>query len=217
MAFLAQKLIYIITIRLNFVFGSFFEQDHLLNLFILRAYAKRWPKCALISKQKLRMIHWEKKYGGTGLVSEKMEAFYAELNETKAAAPSSYSATGEFLRYVYFMLVAENYQKIRSRCLVHEFYLTDIFLNSVLYGCGFLLLLFVFLLVCRAMRIAMVSHLLKYFYSFSVAELNNKFLFGNFHAKRVIKEVAMIKILNNCISGRLNNNYFPLNESSSLY
>ena len=25
----------------NFVFGSFFEQDHLLNLFILRIYAKR--------------------------------------------------------------------------------------------------------------------------------------------------------------------------------
>ena len=111
----------------NFVFGSFFEQDHLLNLFILRAYAKRWPKCALISKQKLRIIHWEKKYGCTGLVSEKMEAFYAELNETKAAAPSSYSATGAFLRYIYFVLVAKNYQKIRSRCLAHEFSLTDIF------------------------------------------------------------------------------------------
>ena len=25
----------------NFVFGSFFEQDHLLNLFILGVYAKR--------------------------------------------------------------------------------------------------------------------------------------------------------------------------------
>ena len=99
---------------INFVFGSFFEEDHLLNLFILRACVKRWPKCALISKQKLRIIHWEKKYGGTGLVSEKMEAFYAELNETKAAAPSSYSATGEFLRYVYFVLVAKNYQKIQS-------------------------------------------------------------------------------------------------------
>ena len=44
--FLAQKLIY-------FMFGSFFEQVHLLNLIILGAYAKRSPKCARISKQKL--------------------------------------------------------------------------------------------------------------------------------------------------------------------
>ena len=35
----------------KFVFGSFFEQDHLLNLFILSVNAKRWPKCARISKQ----------------------------------------------------------------------------------------------------------------------------------------------------------------------
>ena len=40
----------------NFVFGSFFEQDHLLNLFILGVYAKRWSKYARISKQKLRTI-----------------------------------------------------------------------------------------------------------------------------------------------------------------
>ena len=32
------------------MFGWFFEQDHLLNLVILGAYAKRWPKCAYISK-----------------------------------------------------------------------------------------------------------------------------------------------------------------------
>ena len=53
MAFLAQKLVYTINIWFNFVFGSFFEQDHLLNLFILGVYAKRWPKCARISIQKL--------------------------------------------------------------------------------------------------------------------------------------------------------------------
>ena len=35
----------------NFVPGSFFEQDHLLNLIILRLYVKEWPKCARISKQ----------------------------------------------------------------------------------------------------------------------------------------------------------------------
>ena len=43
----------------NFVFHTFFEQDHLLNLFILLVYAKRWPKYARISKQKLRTITYE--------------------------------------------------------------------------------------------------------------------------------------------------------------
>ena len=41
---------------LNFVFGSFFEQDHLFNWSILGVYAKRLPKCARISKQKQRTI-----------------------------------------------------------------------------------------------------------------------------------------------------------------
>ena len=61
----------------------------------VRAYAKRWHKCARISKQRLKTIHWGKKYEGTGLVSEKMEALYAQLNERVEAATSSYSATGE--------------------------------------------------------------------------------------------------------------------------
>ena len=112
-----------------------------LNLFILRVYEKRWPKCARISKQNRRTIHWGKKYWDTGLVSEKTEALYAELNETVEAATSSYSATNKFLRYIYSVLVAKNHHKIRSRCLVHKFSFTDIFLNSGLYGCGFLLLL----------------------------------------------------------------------------
>ena len=142
MAFLAQKLIYTINIWFNFVFGSFFEQDHLLNLFILRFYAKRWPKCARILKQKLRAIQWGKKYGGYEVSFWKSRSFvYAELNETVEATTSSYSATGEFLRYIYSVLVAKNHQKIRSRCLVHEFFFTDIFLNSILYGFVFLLLL----------------------------------------------------------------------------
>ena len=138
-----------------------------LNLFILRVYEKRWPKCARISKQNRRTIHWGKKYWDTGLVSEKTEALHAELNETVEAATSSYSATNKFLRYIYSVLVAKNHHKIRSRCLVHKFSFADIFLNSGLYGCGFLLLL------CRRMHTAIVSYLLKYFYSFSAAELNN--------------------------------------------
>ena len=53
MAFLSQKLIYTINIWFNFVPGSCFRKDHLLNLIILGVYAKGWPKCARISKQKL--------------------------------------------------------------------------------------------------------------------------------------------------------------------
>ena len=55
------------------------------------------------------------------------EALYAELNEIVEEATSSYSATDEFLQYIHSVLVAKNHQKIRSRCLVHEFSFTDIF------------------------------------------------------------------------------------------
>ena len=58
-------------------------------------------------------FEWKKKCGGTGLVSEKTEPLHAELNERVEAATSNYSATGEFLQYIYSVLVA--HQKIRWR------------------------------------------------------------------------------------------------------
>ena len=67
--------------------------------------------------------------GGTGLISEKPEALCTELNERAEAATSSYSATGDFLQYIYFVLVAKNHQKIRPRCVVHEFSFAGIFNN----------------------------------------------------------------------------------------
>ena len=66
---------------------------------------------------------------------------------------------GDFLQYIYSVLVAKNHQKIRSRYLVHEFSYPDFFNDinygyggailkkktfvaaSVLHGCGYLLLL----------------------------------------------------------------------------
>ena len=36
--------------ELKIRFGSFFEQDHMLNFIILGVYAKRGSKCARISK-----------------------------------------------------------------------------------------------------------------------------------------------------------------------
>ena len=51
----------------------------------------------------------EKKSGGTGLISEKTETLYAELNERAEAATSSYSVTGDFLQYIYSALVTKNH------------------------------------------------------------------------------------------------------------
>ena len=112
----------------------------------------------------------EKKYGRTGLVSEKTEALYAELNERVEVATSSYSATGKFLQYICSVLVAKNHQKIRSRCLVREFSCRDTFLipfyMAVASYCYYEK-------VRRTMHTAILSYLLKYFYSFPAAELNN--------------------------------------------
>ena len=69
----------------------------------------------------------EKKYGGTGLIFEKTEVLYAELNERAEAATGSYSVTGDSLQHIYFVPVIKNHRNIRSRCLVHEFSFTDIF------------------------------------------------------------------------------------------
>ena len=68
----------------------------------------------------------KKRYGGTGLISKKTEAFYVELNEQVEAATSCQSAPGDFSQYIYSVLVAKNKKKIQSRCLVHEFSFTDI-------------------------------------------------------------------------------------------
>ena len=55
------------------------------------------------------------------LIYEKMEALYTDLNERAKAATSSYSVTGNFLQYIYSVTVSKNYQKQRSRCLVHGY------------------------------------------------------------------------------------------------
>ena len=73
-----------------------------------------------------RTFKW-KNYGGTGLISEKTEVLYAELNERAEAATGSYSVTGDSLQYIYYVIVTKNHRNIRSRCLVHEFSFTDIF------------------------------------------------------------------------------------------
>ena len=62
-----------------------------------------------------------------GLISEKTQSLYVNLNERAEAATSSYSTPGGYSQYIYSVLVAKNQMKIRSRCLVHEFSFTDIF------------------------------------------------------------------------------------------
>ena len=53
-----------------------------------------------------------KKYGGTGLISEKTEVLYAELNKREKAATGSYSVTGYSLQYIYSVPVTKNHQNI---------------------------------------------------------------------------------------------------------
>ena len=55
-----------------------------------------------------------KKYGGTGLVSEKAEVLYPDLNERAEAVTSSYSVTGDSLQYIYSLPVTKNHRNIRS-------------------------------------------------------------------------------------------------------
>ena len=55
-----------------------------------------------------------KKYGSTGLISEKAEVLYADLNERTEAVTSSYSVTGDSLRYIYSLPVTKNHRNIRS-------------------------------------------------------------------------------------------------------
>ena len=69
----------------------------------------------------------KKKCGGTGLISEKTEVLYIELNERAEAATGGHSVTGDSLQYIYSVPVSKNHRNIRSRCLIHEFFVTYIF------------------------------------------------------------------------------------------
>ena len=54
-----------------------------------------------------------KKIGGAGLISEKTEVLYAELNERAEAATGSYSVTGDSLQYIYSVPVTKNHGNIQ--------------------------------------------------------------------------------------------------------
>ena len=74
----------------------------------------------------------EKKYGGTGLISEKNEVLYIELKDRAEAATGSYSGTGDSLQHIYSVPVSKNHWNIHSGCLVHEF--SRIFFNDINHG-----------------------------------------------------------------------------------
>ena len=71
----------------------------------------------------------KKKYWGTGLLSQKTKALYTEPNERVERATGSYSAAGDFLQYIYSVIVAKNH---RSGCLIHQFSFTDVFLTILI-------------------------------------------------------------------------------------
>ena len=51
-------------------------------------------------------------YGGAGLLSQRAETLYAGPNEKAEAATSSYFAAGDFVQYIYSVLVGKNHLKI---------------------------------------------------------------------------------------------------------
>ena len=55
-----------------------------------------WQLWATIEDLSIGNILSEKKYGSTGLITEKTEAFYVKFNKRAEAATSSYSAPGDF-------------------------------------------------------------------------------------------------------------------------
>ena len=128
------------------------------------------------------------------------------------------------------MLVDKNHQKIRSRCLTHEFSFTYIF-NDINYGYKaallkkkFLWLLSIYMNVAsycyyekgRKTNARSVSiFILFQLQSWIILRVRTMFLLRNFHAKRVIFE--MMGVFNNFIAGSLKNNYFPVNKISTLY
>ena len=72
----------------------------------------------------------KKKYGSMGFLKKRKFCMH---NKRVEGVTKNYSATGKFQQYIYSVLVAKNHQ-IRSRYLVHEFSVTDMFFDSVLYG-----------------------------------------------------------------------------------
>ena len=62
-----------------------------------------------------------------GLISGKIEALYAELNERLESATSSYFVTDNFLQFIYSVLVTKNHQKFMS-CP------SQIFFNDINHG-----------------------------------------------------------------------------------
>ena len=97
----------------------------------------------------------DKKYGGTRLISEKMEALY-ELKERVETATSSYSAGVDFLQYIYQVLVTENHYKIQSKNFPSQIFFNKInhgykaaILKKIFFDCFLLIWLWLFIAIMK--------------------------------------------------------------------
>ena len=143
------------------------------------------------------------------------------------AATSSYSATGKFFAICLFYACrqepSEDPIKVFSSWIfLHRYFLTI----RALLKKNSLWLLSIYMDVAsycyyekgrRTNARSLSIFILFQLQSWIILRVRTMFLLRNYHAKRLIFEIAMMNIFNNCIAGSLNNNYFPLNESSSLY
>ena len=111
---------------------------------------------------------------------------------------------------------------ISSWIFLHRYFLTTLIIICGCFRFKWLCLLIAVIkrwaeqCVLRLYRTSFKYFFLFHLQSWIKLKVRTKFLLNNFHTKIVIVEIAMMKIFNNCIAGRLNNNYFPLSENSSL-
>ena len=148
MVFLPQKLIYIINIWFNFVCGSFFKQNHLLQSFWeftqkddLNEYISEnrnscGPKCDwwiffslwLLKDLCIRRILSEKNYRSSELISEKnpklcMQNLTKERKQPPVVIPQQVIFRNILILSLWLRII----RRSNRWCLVYEFSFTDIF------------------------------------------------------------------------------------------
>ena len=123
------------------------------------------------------------------------------------AVTSSYSATDDLLRYIYSVLLWRRIIRISNQGVYFMNFPSQIFFNF-----HFIWLWFLIAIMKRCAeqctlqlyRTSLSIFILFQLQGWLILRVRTKF--RNFHTKRVIMEIAMMKILNNCVSGRLINN-----------
>ena len=128
----------------NFLFGSFFEQDHLLNLFILGVYSQRWPNAYVFQNRNWGPFHrkeskWKNGVRGKFMKNRKlcMQNLTKEWKQLPVVILQQTNFYNIFILCLWLRIIRRSDQGVKFI----NFSFTDIFFNSTLYECRYLLLL----------------------------------------------------------------------------